>query len=300
MKASLLRLVVLALVAACAAPPATAGRTSAERPRAQADPPVVDDDDDDDGDDGDGDDAGSGDEMGAGKYPGLHRPLPDSLAPAALHAALSDAERAVLDRGLRLVTFEQQISERGGRTRLHAVSLGTLLQPPAAVRSVLAEVGGYPDWVILHPSYKSVRVQGKTRMTAEIGSADARKAKRTMVYAIAPDDEGARWTVVESGSPLQPGSSIEFIVAPHPVIPDASLVAHVQTGLLGPGRMLRYLSAEDSDGRNRWWKDSNRHARRIHWAIDAAVTQPPGRERQHVYIGHFQREFGGKVPVWAD
>jgi hypothetical protein len=88
-------------------------------------------------------------------------------------------------------------------------------------------------------------------------------------------------------------------VQAHPTIPGACLVAHRQVGLMPAGRMLKYLSSEDSEGRNRWWKDCNRHARRLHWAIDAAASEPPGREREGAYVAHYQREFRGKAPSWA-
>jgi hypothetical protein len=225
-------------------------------------------------------------------------PLPAALDPLSLHAALTPAQRATVDEEQRVVTFAQRITRRGDLTELEGVSIGTMRQPPSAVVQVLSSVEGYADWLRLQPSYKSVRVEG-TRLLAGIGSADEPKVKRQMRYDVVPGPSGVTWTVTESGTPLQPGSVLELSVVAHPTVPGASLVAHRQVGLLPQGRMLKYLGSEDKEGRNRWWKDSNRHARRLHWAIDAACAQPPGTERVSVYVAHHQREFRGKSPSWS-
>lgn len=122
---------------------------------------------------------------------------------------------------------------------------------------------------------------------------------REMIYDVEPTAEGALWTVVDSGTPLKRGSTLESFVAAPPSIPVASLVVHEQVGLLPPGRMLKDLSSDDEHDHNRWWKDSDRHARRLHWGFDAAASQPPGDQRRRAYLGHFQRELGGKLPYWA-
>lgn len=224
--------------------------------------------------------------------------LPASASPEALHAALSPSQRATVDRDQRVVTFAHRIRKRGSTTELVGVSLGALPHPPEVVRRLLSDVAGLPDWIRLQPSYKTARVDG-SRLTAGIGSASEPKAKRTMIYEIEPTAQGALWTVVDSGTPLEAGSTLEFVVVPHPSMPGASLVVHEQTGLVPQGRMLKYMTSDDKEGRNRWWKDCNRHARRLHWAMEAACSQPPGDERRRAYVGHFQREFGGKVPFWA-
>ena len=45
--------------------------------------------------------------------------------------------------------------------------------------------------------------------------------------------------------------------------------------------------------------DANKHARRIHWALDAALRHPPGGEREALYLEHYVRDFGGRLPYWA-
>lgn len=226
-------------------------------------------------------------------------PLPADESPAGLYAALGEADRKLVDDGMKVVTFDERVREAKGRTELLGVSIGTLRQPPDAVRSVLASLNDYPTWLKLHPSYKLVRTEGSSRLIAGIGSSDAPKSKRTMTYTVETTPTGARWVVVDSGTPLLAGSSLTFEVMPHPSIEGASLVVHRQVGFLDGGRMLKYLASDDSKGQNRWWKDSNRHARRLQWALDAAITDPPGSERERAYIAHYQREFRGKVPYWA-
>lgn len=226
-------------------------------------------------------------------------PLPGTHDAAALHAALPPAMRATVDGDLRVVTFAHASSPAKGRTELVGISVGTLMHPPESVRAVLLALNAYPDWLGLHPSYKTVRVEGQSRLVAGVGSAGAPKAKRQMIYTVEPADAGVRWTVVDSGTQLEPGSLVELTVAPHPVLAGASLVVHRQVGLVPPGRMLKYLSSIDKKGRNRWWADCNRHARRLHWAIDAVLSESAPAERRGVYIGHFQREFHGEVPYWA-
>ena len=44
-------------------------------------------------------------------------------------------------------------------------------------------------------------------------------------------------------------------------------------------------------GRNRYWKDANKHARRLHWAMDAALTHAPGRDREALYLDRYAMEF---------
>ena len=225
--------------------------------------------------------------------------LPATITPSALHAALTDAQRATVDRDMRVVTFAETTRRRGDVTEMEGVSLGMLPQPADAVISLLAALSDYPGWLTLQPSYKTVRLEGRSRLVVGIGSADAPKAKRQMIYDVEPSAGGATWTVVESGSPLLPGSLLQLMVEPHPTIPGACLVVHRQLGLMPSGRMLKYLCSDDSEGRNRWWKDCNRHARRLHWALDAAASQPPGEERRGAYVAHYQREFHGKAPPWA-
>ncbi len=50
--------------------------------------------------------------------------------------------------------------------------------------------------------------------------------------------------------------------------------------------------------RNRFWKDANKHARRTHWAFDAALAHPPGADRTSLYLTHYEREFND-LPYWA-
>lgn len=285
MSPSLLRLTFAALLAAFLSPPPS----GATEPRA-----LQDEGSDDDAGDSDDDDASASADDLADAPP----PLPPDRSPLALHAALSPAQRLALESDRKVITFAHRMSRQGDSTMLTGISLGMLPHPPDAVRALLADVGAYPDWLRLQPSYKSVRADGN-RIVAGIGSANAPKTKRQMIYDIEPTPAGVLWTVVDSGSPLEPGSTLEYFVAAHPTVPGASLVVHEQVGLLPPGRMLKYLSSDDSNGRNRWWKDSNRHARRVHWAFEVAASEPPGDERRRAYIAHFQREFGGKVPIWA-
>jgi hypothetical protein len=225
--------------------------------------------------------------------------LPDATDAASLYGALDELRRGQVDDD-RVVTFAEREQRIADGVELSAVSLGALDAPPSAVVSVLGDVRGYPSWLTLHPSYKSVRVEGASRMSCAIGSADAPKAKRTMVYDVEVREDGARWRVVDSGTPLQAGSYLELVVSPHPTVPGASLVVHRQVGFVpDQGRMTKYLTSDDDNGTNRWWKDSNRHARRLHWAIDAAIRNPPGRDRKAAYAASYQREFRGKVPWWA-
>jgi hypothetical protein len=205
-----------------------------------------------------------------------------------------------VDEGGRVVTFGEARVETGGRVEMSAVSVGTLRLAPDAVRSLLAQVSGYPSWLVLQPSYKRVRVQGTSRLIAEVGSAESAKAKRTMIYEVEIAGSVTTWRVVDSGSPLEPDSSVSYEVVAHPALEGACLVIHRQLGLLpDSGRMTKYLSSDDDRGRNRWWKDSNRHARRIHWAFDAALRAPAGKDRQQLYLEHYQREFGAAIPYWA-
>jgi hypothetical protein len=226
--------------------------------------------------------------------------LPSSLAPADLYATLTEAQRATVDKDQRVVTFAERIGKGDGATRLEGVSIGMMREEPATIVALLAALDGYPDWLRMQPSYKSVRLEGRSRLVCGIGSTDSTKAKRQMTYDVTPRADGVTWTVVDSGTPLQRGSFLELIVAPHPTIPGASLVVHHQVGLVPAGRMLNYLASDDKEGRNRWWKDCNRHARRLHWAIDAAVANPPGEQRRSAYVASYQREFRGKSPVWAE
>jgi hypothetical protein len=242
--------------------------------------------------------------LALGKKPVEQAPEPHALPAAtdaaSLYGALEDWERQVLDEEMRVITFGERIEEKPDRIEMLAISIGTLRQPPEAVLSALHAVNDYPDWVTLHPSYKTVEIVGASRMRCGVGDASSPKPKRVMTYEITPSASGVEWRVLDSGTQIEPDSSLVFEVAPHPKIPGASLVVHRQFGLLpDEGRLQKYLASDDKEGRNRWWKDSNRHAKRLHWAIDAALAWPPGAERKKAYVESYQREFGGKLPYWA-
>jgi len=203
--------------------------------------------------------------------------LPAATDAASLYGALEDWERLVLDEEMRVITFGERIEEKPDRVEMLAVSIGTLRQPPEAVLSALHAVNGYPDWVTLQPSYKTVEIVGASRMRCGVGDAASPKPKRVMTYEITPSASGVEWRVLDSGTQIEPDSTITLEVAAHPKMPGASLVVHRQFGLLpDEGRLQKYLASDDTEGRNRWWKDSNRHARRLHWAIEAALEWPRG------------------------
>ena len=65
------------------------------------------------------------------------------------------------------------------------------------------------------------------------------------------------------------------------------------------GRMTKYMTSDDKKGRNHFWRDASKHARRLHWALDAAIRYPPGEDRAQAYLDDYQREFGGSIPYWA-
>lgn len=226
--------------------------------------------------------------------------LPAATDALGLRESLGPEARAALDDAQGVVTFGQVEKDAGDGVELLAVSLGTLRVPPEGLRALLAKIGDYPTWVTLQPSYKRVRIQGASRMIADVGSAESPKAKRTMTYDVETSGATTTWRVVESRTSLRRGSSVSFEIAPHPSLADASLIVHRQLGLLPKGdRMTSYLAADDDKGRDRWWKDANRHARRLHWAMDAALRFPPGGDRNGHYVENYQREFMGKIPWWA-
>ena len=99
---------------------------------------------------------------------------------------------------------------------------------------------------------------------------------------------------------LESGSSVGWEAHAHPSREGQSIVVHRQRGeLSGRGRLSNYLDSTDKQGRNRYWKDANKHARRLHWAMDAALSHPPGRDREALYLDRFAAEFNGGVPYWA-
>jgi hypothetical protein len=158
----------------------------------------------------------------------------------------------------------------------------------------------YPTWVALNPNYKTITPEGASKFRAGAGSADAQRAKRSFVYDVDVSDTTVTWRIVDSTLPFGQGSFLSYEVVPHPTLEGASLVVHRQVGLLpASGRVTKYLTSDDSKGVNRWWKDSTRHAKRTHWAIDAAISSPPGDERKATYLASYQREFR-ELPFWAE
>jgi hypothetical protein len=200
----------------------------------------------------------------------------------------------------RVVTLEERETPTAEGVRIDALSVGVLSHPPEIALGVLRSVASYPEWLVLNPTYKEVRVHGADRMTVEIGKSDSPRAQRTLTYDVAAGASSVTWTVTASSSPVKPGSTITYEVAPHPTRPQVSVVVHRQVVLLpDEGRLTRYLTSDDDEGRNRYWKDANKHSRRTHWAVDAAIRHPAGRERRQLYLEHYQREFSGSLPYWA-
>lgn len=227
-------------------------------------------------------------------------PLPAATDARGIYDALDPESRARVDVEQRVVTFAEQRCEVPDRVEMLAVSIGMLRVSPDSVISLLEKISGYPAWLLLQPSYKRARIQGSSRLIADVGSADSPKAKRTMSYDVSSNGAITTWLVADSGTALQPGSFVSFEVIPHPTIEGASLVVHRQFGILPlSGRMTKYLGDDDDKGQNHWWKDASRHAQRIHWAFDAAIRFPPGTDRSSLYVEHHQREFNGKAPYWV-
>ena len=225
--------------------------------------------------------------------------MPAAKGALAVYQSLDEATRSAVDGG-KVLTFGERHTTVGDHTELLCESVGVLQDSPESVKALLANVEDYPTWLTLQPSYKTVRVVGADRVSCEIGAPESPKPKRTLVYQVAQSGETTTWSVVDSTTPLHDDSHLSFEVVPHPTIAGACIVLHQQLGLLpASGRMVKYLESDDSKGQNRWWKDSMRHARRVHWAFDAAVRHPPGQERKATYIEHFQREFNGELPWWA-
>lgn len=225
---------------------------------------------------------------------------PDAADPLALHAALGGAALDLVEGQERILTFAPDRRERPGEIWLQAASVGVLPHPPERVRELLAATSEMREWLPLNPNYKAVLLAGSARVRCEVGSSSRRKARDVLTYAVESDETGVTWRLLSATSPLLPGSSVRFQVAPHPTRPGESLVSHVQvTGLPERGRLTRYLLSDDDNGRNRFWKDSLKHARRTHWALDAALSHPPGEGRAAAYLDHYAREFGASRPYWA-
>lgn len=228
-------------------------------------------------------------------------PLPADESPASLLAALPAAEReAVLDER-RVVTFAEERLDNGRGAIYRALSVGVLPHPPGTVRGLLRQVGGYPDWVRLSPTYKEVRVPGAARIETGVGKSSSPRTRETLAYTVAHSDRGTTWTLSSDERALEAGSQLAWEVVPLPGSEGRrSLVVHRQEGRLsGRGRLSKYLDSEDKHGRNRFWKDANKHARRLHWAMDAALTHPPGRDREARYLDRYAVEFDGGTPYWA-
>ena len=113
------------------------------------------------------------------------------------------------------------------------------------------------------------------------------------------DDPTEFIEVPSATQPLERGSYNSFQVVAHPTIAGASLVVYRQQAVVPlKGKMTKALRTDDKSGRNSFWKDADRHAHRIHWALDAVLTEPPGAGRRAMYIANYQRWFQ-TVPYWA-
>ena len=176
-----------------------------------------------------------------------------------------------------------------------------LPHPPETVRGLLRQVGAYPTWVRLSPTYKELRVVGTARIETGVGKSSSPRTRELLAYTVAHSDDGTTWTLSSDERALEAGSTLSWKVVPVPgEKPGRSLVVHRQEGRLsGRGRLSRYLDSDDKQGRNRYWKDANKHARRLHWAMDAALTHPPGGDREALYLDRYAMEFDGGTPYWA-
>ena len=226
--------------------------------------------------------------------------LPSSETPEALLAALPEAERAEVLERRGVVTFAEVRSENGRGATYLAVSVGVLPHPPELVRGLLRQVNAYPTWVRLSPTYKEVRIVGASRIETGVGKSSAQRTRQMLSYTVSHSATGTTWTLASDERALEAGSTLSWEVQPLPGDPKSSLVIHRQEGRLsGRGRLSNYLDSDDKSGRNRYWKDANKHARRLHWAMDAALLHPPGREREAVYLDRYAMEFDGGAPYWA-
>lgn len=226
--------------------------------------------------------------------------MPADDSAAGLLAALSAEDRDAVLRGDRVLTFAEERTPDGQGVNYRAISVGVLPHSPRAVRGLLEHTGAYAAWIPLSPTYKAVRVNGNRTVACDVGRSSARKARETLTYDVEHSGDGTTWWLASSKKALKSGSSLAWEIVPHPDDPERSLVIHRQTGRLsGKGRLSNYLDSTDKQGRNRYWKDANKHARRIHWAMDAALTHPPGRDREALYLDRYAAEFGGGLPYWA-
>jgi hypothetical protein len=228
-------------------------------------------------------------------------PLPSRNADArALLAALPDADREAVLAGERVVTFEELRTANGRGVSYLAVSLAVLDHAPRPVRGLFTQATDYPTWIPLSPTYKEVRVAGGRRIACRIGKSTSRRARETLTYDVAFAGPVTTWSLTSKRHALLPGSTLAWEVVAIDGEPDRSLVIHRQSGhLSGKGRLSSYLDSSDKQGRNRYWKDANKHARRLHWAMDAALSHPPGQDREARYLDSYASEFGGAIPYWA-
>ncbi len=227
--------------------------------------------------------------------------LPAEDAAEALLAALPAADRAAVLAGERVVTFAEQRMPNGKGATYLAVSLGVLPHAPQAVEGLLARTMAYPTWVTLSPTYKAVRVSGGRRVDCDVGKSSSKRARGTLTYDIEFADSMTTWRLISRKKALEPGSTLTWEVLALAGDETRSLVIHRQRGhLSGKGRLSNYLDSTDKQGRNRYWKDANKHARRLHWAMDAALTHPPGRDCKALYLDRYATEFNGGVPYWAN
>lgn len=231
-------------------------------------------------------------------------PLPSAgpgAGPRVLLEALSDEDRSAVLAGDRVITFDELRSPNGKGTTYVAVSLGVLAHSPRAVKGLLASPSDYPTWVTLSPTYKALRVDGGRRIACDIGKSSSKRARETLTYDVVLAGPVTTWSLTTRKHALAEGSTLSWEVLPVPGDENRSFVIHRQTGhLSGKGRMSNYLDSDDKQGTNRYWKDANKHARRLHWAMDAALTHPPGRDRKDVYLDRYAADFNGGVPYWAN
>ncbi|MEM7248494.1 MAG: hypothetical protein AAF533_24390 [Acidobacteriota bacterium] len=227
-------------------------------------------------------------------------PAPVRQDSPTLLAAIPDDQRADFFAGKRVYTFAPlERSDEPKGLILESLSLVVSPKSPASFTKLLRAVESYPEWVSLSPTYKHVRVRGTDAISCETGRSSSPKAQRILPYRVSHADDVLAWTLETNGTPIKAGSSVSFEVRPGPDGQGTLLLHRQSVRLPSRGRLTKYLRSHDKKGRHRFWKDVDKHARRMHWAMVAALVHPAGTDRQALYVEHYQRDFGG-VPWWAE
>jgi len=223
-------------------------------------------------------------------------------SPALLFESLTPEQTRAVSGGGRVHVFAEESRKDDGTLVLRVQSLGVLDVPISEALAVFGDPDRYPEWVVLSPSYKTVRVLSGNRFRAGLGKSDRDEVKTEALYSVTTGGDAggmwaAQWTFEEKVRAFQAGSFLDYTLQAHPTDPGRTLVLHTQETRVKGFLARRYLTGKTDSGRTRHWKDAGKHARRIHWAaaVAAAGIRDPGRARE-AYARHYEREFGHLPP----